>query len=165
MSRGACIIMSTSKIKNAIHENFIQFLQQKEQYENRLSSAFIEELRKLIEIESTLNITELHTIACIGEQEPINVTSIAETMNLSKGNTSKITNKLLKAGWVRRAQLNDNKKEVYFRLTAAGKRLFAIHDELHIKEQQRMNDFLDRYSESELDLMKRLFGDLVDFYH
>ncbi|RAR43230.1 MarR family transcriptional regulator [Paenibacillus sp. MDMC362] len=158
--------MSTSKmIKNAIHENFIQFLQQKEQYENRLSSAFIEELRKIIEIEATLNITELHTIACIGEQEPINVTSIAETMKLSKGNTSKITNKLLKAGWVRKAQLNDNKKEVYFRLTAAGKRLFAIHDEFHIKEQQRMNEFLERYSDSELDFIKRLFGDLADFYH
>lgn len=158
--------MSTSKmIKTAIHENFIQFLQQKEQYESRVSSAFIEELRKIIEIEPTLNMTELHTIACIGEKEPINVTSIAETMNLSKGNTSKITNKLLKAGWVRRAQLNDNKKEVYFRLTTAGKRLFAIHDELHIKEQQRINEFLDRYSDSELDFIKRLFGDLADFYH
>lgn len=157
--------MSTNKmIKTAIHENFIQFLHQKEQYEHRETGDFLEELRKTIESVSTLNITEVHTIACIGEEEPINVTSIAEKMNLSKGNTSKITNKLLKAGWVRKAQLNDNKKEVYFRLTTAGKRLFAIHDELHNKEQQRMYDFLDKYSESELEFIKRLFGDLADFF-
>ncbi|WP_235439609.1 MarR family transcriptional regulator [Paenibacillus sp. DMB20] len=157
--------MSTNKmLKTAIYENFIQFLHQKEQYENRETGVFIEELRKMIEVVSTLNMTELHTIACIGELEPINVTSIAEKMNLSKGNTSKVTNKLLKAGWVRKAQLNDNKKEVYFRLTTAGKKLFALHDELHNKEQQRMYKFLDKYSESELDLIKQLFGDLVDFY-
>ncbi|WP_236575904.1 MarR family transcriptional regulator [Paenibacillus sp. USDA918EY] len=108
--------------------------------------------------------TELHTIACIGEQEPINVTSIAERINLSKGNTSKIAHKLLKAGWVRKAQLNDNKKEVYFRLTPVGKKLFAAHDELHTKEKQRMYEFLERYNESELEFIKRLFGDMVDFY-
>lgn len=151
-------------VKIAIHDNFIRFLEQKEQYENRETAVFLEELRKTIEVESSLNMTELHTIACIGEQEPINVTSIAEKMNLSKGNTSKITNKLLNAGWVRKTQLNDNKKEVYFRLTTAGKKLFALHDELHRKEQQRMYAFLDKYSESELDFIKRLLGDLSDFY-
>lgn len=85
-------------------------------------------------------------------------------LNLSKGNTSKVTNKLLKAGWVRKAQLNDNKKEVYFRLTPVGKKLFALHDELHAKEAQRMNEFLGRYTGAELRFIKRLFGDLVDLY-
>lgn len=111
-----------------------------------------------------MNMTELHIIACIGEQEPINLTSIAERINLSKGNTSKIANKLLKAGWVRKAQLNDNKKEVYFRLTSVGKKLFAAHDELHAKEKQRMYEFLGKYNESELEFIKQLFGDMVDFY-
>ncbi|CAH0122630.1 MULTISPECIES: MarR family transcriptional regulator [unclassified Paenibacillus] len=151
-------------LKTAIHENFIRFFHQKEQYENREISVFLEELRKMIEAVPALNMTEVHTIACIGEQEPINVTSIAEKMNLSKGNTSKVTNKLLKTGWVRKTQLNDNKKEVYFRLTPAGKRLYALHDELHNKERQRMYEFLNQYSETELDFIKRLFGDLGDFY-
>ncbi|WP_089153560.1 MarR family transcriptional regulator [Paenibacillus tuaregi] len=157
--------MSTNEIiKATIHENFIQFLHQKEQYESRLAGVFLEELQKLAELGVSINMTELHTIACIGEQEPINVTSIAEKMDLSKGNTSKITAKLLAAGWVRKTQLSDNKKEVYFRLTAAGKKLFAYHDELHNKEQMRMYEFLDKYSESELDFIKRLFGDIADLY-
>ncbi|WP_256992227.1 MarR family transcriptional regulator [Paenibacillus sp. XY044] len=157
--------MTTNQmIKASIHDHFIQFLQQKEQYEARMAGDFLEELHKMIGTESTLNMTELHTIACIGDQEPINVTSIADKMNLSKGNTSKITHKLLKAGWVRKTQLNDNKKEVYFRLTTAGKRLFAIHEELHNKEMQRMEQFLNKYSETELEFIKRLFGDLTDLY-
>ncbi|WP_145022709.1 MarR family transcriptional regulator [Paenibacillus sp. Y412MC10] len=155
---------TADKNKAAIHEFFIQFLQQKEEYESRISATYLEDIRKHIGAEFSLNMTELHTIACIGEQEPINVTSIAEKMKLSKGNTSKIASKLLKAGWVRKAQLNDNKKEVYFRLTPAGKKLFAAHDELHMMEKQRMYEFLGRYSDAELELIKRLFADMVDFY-
>ncbi|WP_079912530.1 MarR family transcriptional regulator [Paenibacillus sp. 32352] len=150
--------------KSAILEHFIQFLQQKEQYESWITGSYLEEIRKHIGVELSLNMTELHTIACIGEREPINVTSIAEALNLSKGNTSKVTNKLLKAGWVRRAQLSDNKKEVYFRLTPVGKKIFAVHDELHTKEKQRMYEFLEKYTEAELELIKQLFEDLIDFY-
>ncbi|WP_410767769.1 MarR family transcriptional regulator [Fontibacillus sp. BL9] len=155
---------TSNRNKAAIHEFFIRFLQQKEQYETRITSTYLEDIRKHVDADFSLNMTELHTIACIGEQEPINLTSIAERLNLSKGNTSKIAKKLLEAGWVRKAQLNDNKKEVYFRLTPAGKKLFAAHDELHTKEQQRMNGFLEKYSETELEIIKRLFEDLTDFY-
>lgn len=159
------MIMGTSnRNKTAIHECFIQFLQQKEQYEARITETYLEDIRKHMDVEFNLNMTELHTISCIGEQEPINVTSIAEKLNLSKGNTSKIAKKLLEAGWVRKAQLNDNKKEVYFRLTPAGKKLFAAHDDLHKKEEQRMYEFLERYDETELEFIKRLFEDLSDFY-
>lgn len=155
---------TSNKNKNAIHESFIQFLQHKEQYESRISASYLEDLRKHIDASFSLNMTELHTIACIGEQEPINITSIAERIHVSKGNTSKIANKLLKAGWVRKAQLNDNKKEVYFRLTPGGKKLFAAHDELHAKEKQRMYDFLDQYSNAELEFIKKLFDDMAAFY-
>ncbi|RCX22543.1 transcriptional regulator [Fontibacillus phaseoli] len=155
---------TSNRNKAAIHEFFIRFLQQKEQYETRIASTYLEDIRKHIDADFSLNMTELHTIACIGEQEPINLTSIAERLNLSKGNTSKIAKKLLEAGWVRKAQLNDNKKEVYFRLTPVGKKLFAAHDELHTKEEQRMYEFLERYSEAELEIIKRLFEDLTEFY-
>lgn len=155
---------TANKNKNAIHELFVQFLERKEQYETRITATYLEDIRKHIDSEFTLNMTELHTIACIGEWEPINVTTLAERINVSKGNTSKITNKLLKTGWVRKAQLNDNKKEVYFRLTPVGKKLFAAHEELHAKEKQRMYEFLERYNERELEFIKQLFGDMVDFY-
>lgn len=105
---------TASKNKTAIHEFFVQFLEHKEQYETRITATYLKDIRKHIESEFSLNMTELHTIACIGEQEPINLTSIAERINLSKGNTSKIANKLLKAGWVRKAQFNDNKRKCIF---------------------------------------------------
>jgi hypothetical protein len=31
-------------------------------------------------------------------------------------------------------------------------------------EKQRMYEFLGRYSDAELELIKRLFADMVDFY-
>jgi DNA-binding MarR family transcriptional regulator len=147
-----------------IHSLFIKFLHQIEQYEDRESGAFLEELRKIIAIETPLNLTEIHVISSIGQNEPINLTTIAEKMEISKGNVSKVCTKLLKQGWVRKTQLSDNKKEIFIRLTPSGKKLFDLHEELHMKVQQHFMSFLDLYSETELEFAKRFLIDLIDFY-
>ncbi|MET3210311.1 UNVERIFIED_CONTAM: DNA-binding MarR family transcriptional regulator [Paenibacillus sp. PvR008] len=90
--------------------------------------------------------TDIHVIDCIGRHEPINVTTLADRIELSKGTVSKVSTKLLKEGWIRRTQLNDNKKEIYFRLTPLGKKLFLVHERLHVKVQHQLLQFLDRYS-------------------
>ncbi|MEK8126571.1 MarR family transcriptional regulator [Paenibacillus filicis] len=154
----------TDQVKTNIYNLYIKFIQQKDQYEDSINSVLQEELRQLIDPDISLNMTEIHVISCIGHHEPINVTSLADRMELSKGNISKITYKLLKRGWVRRTQLNDNKKEIYFRLTSPGKKLFAIHEQLHRKEQLRLYGFLDGFSESELVFIRRFFLDFIDLY-
>ncbi|MGW8959415.1 MarR family transcriptional regulator [Paenibacillus sp. NPDC055715] len=54
--------------------------------------------------------TDIHVMDCIGRYEPINVMTLADRIELSKGTVSKVSTKLLKEGWIRRNQLNDNKK-------------------------------------------------------
>ncbi|MCY8721645.1 MarR family transcriptional regulator, partial [Bacillus sp. S10C12M] len=74
---------------------------------------------------------------------------------------SRISTKLLSAGFLHRTQLSDNKKEVYFRLTPAGKKLHNLHKYYHQKVEQRFLSFFDRYTEEEILFAERLFRDLV----
>ncbi|MGG3836929.1 MarR family transcriptional regulator [Paenibacillus thiaminolyticus] len=114
--------------------------------------------------EGAYNFTIIHVIDCIGRYEPINTTSIAEKMELSKASITKMTSKLFDEGFVKRTQLNDNKKEVYFRLTPKGRRLFDLHEHLHQVEENRFLQFLDRYTPEQLDCIKQFSRDLVEYY-
>lgn len=150
--------------KEYVYDLFLKFFHQMEQFEEHESELLLEELRKTIAIEGSMNMTEIHVIACVGQHEPINLTSVAEKMELSKGNISKVTNKLLKQGWLRKTQLNDNKKEIFFRLTPTGKKLFAVHEKLHEKAQEQFMGFLSQYDGSELAFIKKLMLDILSFY-
>ena len=60
---------------------------------------------------------------------------------MSKASITKISKKLLALDLIHRTQLNDNRKEVYFRLTPQGKKLFELHRALHEAEEQRFMRF------------------------
>ena len=89
------------------------------------------------------NMTTIHVISCIGHDEPINNTGIAKKMNLSKANITKISSKLLKEGLIKRFQLTDNKKEIYFRLTPSGKQVFELHEKFYQQKVDQFSRFLD----------------------
>ncbi|MDY8024817.1 MarR family transcriptional regulator [Paenibacillus polymyxa] len=145
-----------------VYDLLIKMNHQLEQHQQRERISFLEEIHEHFDGIASLNLTDVHLIDCIGRHEPINVTTLADRMELSKGTVSKVSTKLLKEGWIRRTQLNDNKKEIYFRLTPLGKKLFFVHERLHAKVQQQLFQFLDRYSSEELNVLKRLLSDGVD---
>ncbi|WP_225353112.1 MarR family transcriptional regulator [Secundilactobacillus paracollinoides] len=61
---------------------------------------------------------EVHTIEFIGNHPDANVTIIANAMYVTRGAVSKMTRRLMKNALIERYQKPDNKKEIYFRLTA-----------------------------------------------
>ena len=62
------------------------------------------------------NMTSIHVIACIGENQPINNITIARKMNLSKANITKINTKLIKENLITRFQSADNKRRYIINL-------------------------------------------------
>lgn len=150
---------NTEIVKMQLHELYMKFLHQQELQEQSESEALLAEIQHSLSGGASLNLTEIHVISCIGQNEPLNVTAIAEKMSISKGNISKICSKLLKEDWIRKTQLSDNKKEVYFRLTAAGKKAFMLHEQLHGRAQQLFVRFLDRYDGEQLSFLKRVLMD------
>ena len=93
--------------------------------------------------------SETHCIDYIGKTELPNVTKIAENMQMTRGAISKMTKKLLAKGLIEKYTLENNKKEVYFRLTESGMELYKEHEKRHKLWEQRDSKFLERQSQSE----------------
>jgi len=108
---------------------------------------------------------ELHIVDCINRNAPINVTSIASTLGITKGGVSKITTRLLKRGWIYKSQLMDNRKEIYFRLAPEGKKVAAIHNTFHQVAAQNIERLLQNYEPSELQFLERLIDDAINSYN
>ncbi|KXZ18828.1 MarR family transcriptional regulator [Bacillus nakamurai] len=158
--------MDSSHLEHAKHtilERLTDIFHQQERCEEEIRASLagrIEQLREENGKKLQLTLTEIHVLSCIGDHEPINVTSIADKMETTKATVSRICSKFLQAGFLRRTRLSDNKKEVYFRLAPAGKELHSLHQEYHENIKERFMRFLDRYTEEELLFAERLFRDL-----
>ncbi|HZG80106.1 MAG TPA: MarR family transcriptional regulator [Brevibacillus sp.] len=109
-----------------------------------------------------LSLTELHVIQCIGLGGNANVTAISQKIGVTKSAISKITTKLLNKGLITRYQLQDNQKEVYFRLTEQGEVVFTIHEQQHQKIGNEWKAFLGRYTGEELAFLHRLLQDALE---
>lgn len=81
--------------------------------------------------------SEVHCIEKIGKQTDPNVTKLAEVLYMTRGAVSKLTKKLIKRGLIDSYQKADNKKEIYFKLTEQGEKIFQTHEKLHKEFQER----------------------------
>lgn len=98
---------------------------------------------------NTLNINEVHTIDYIGKTEKANVTKITNYLKISKGGVTKITKKLILKKYINIYQTPENKKEKYFNLTEAGKKIFIKHKKLHMLAIKRDKKIFENFSENE----------------
>lgn len=96
---------------------------------------------------------EVHYIECIGRNLDFNVTRLAESLYMTRGAISKMTKKLIEKGIIESYQKPDNKKEIYFRLTEQGKRIYKVHEELHREFQERDKAVFDEVTEEQFDSM------------
>lgn len=130
--------------KQEIFDLYIRLIHQQEQQETVMKERISAEMKKMereFGAELKLNMSDIHTISCIGDHEPINVTSISEKMGFSKATVSRITAKLTEKGLVSKTQLSDNKKEIYFRLSHKGRSIHHLHQREHEKSNKGLNDF------------------------
>lgn len=149
-------------LKRLLYERFLHFSHLTEQ----MFAAEIEQFANLARLQGLSsfsgNMTTIHVIDCIGSHEPINNTSIAEKMNLSKASITKISAKLLKEGCIKRSQMNDNRKEVYYSLTSKGRQLFEVHASMHDIIERRFIGVMSSFSEAELQAALKFFQTMID---
>lgn len=96
---------------------------------------------------------EIHCIGMIGEMENPTASKIAERMKMTRSAISKMTKRQIKAKLVEKYSLDTNKKEVYFRLTEAGWKLYQEHENRHRLWEQRDTEFFQHHSAEELNRM------------
>ncbi|MDA8425566.1 MAG: MarR family transcriptional regulator [Treponema sp.] len=97
--------------------------------------------------------TEVHCIEYIGRNADPNVTRLAESFYVTRGAISKLTKRLMEKGVIESYQKPDNKKEIYFRLTAQGKAIFKVHEALHREFQRRDKAVFAQVTEEQYDIV------------
>lgn len=107
--------------------------------------------------------SETHCIDYIGKLELPNVTKIAEHMQMTRGAISKMTRKLLAKGLIEKYTLENNKKEVYFKLTDRGMLLYKEHEKRHKLWEKRDMQFLSRYSKEEIELVMKFMKEFNEY--
>ena len=97
--------------------------------------------------------SEVHCIEYIGRNIDSNVTKLAESFFMTRGAISKLTKKLIEKGLIESYQKQDNKKEIYFRLTEQGKVIYKIHEELHQEFRERDKAVFEKVTDEQFDSM------------
>jgi len=100
--------------------------------------------------------SEIHCIEYIGRNIDSNVTKLAESFFMTRGAISKLTKKLIEKGLIESYQKQDNKKEIYFRLTEQGKVIYKIHEELHQEFRERDKAVFEKVTDEQFDSMLNL---------
>jgi DNA-binding MarR family transcriptional regulator len=104
--------------------------------------------------------SEVHCIEFIGSNADSNVTRLAESLYMTRGAATKITQKLIQKSVIESYQKQDNKKEIYFRLTEQGQAVYKIHEGLHAEFTARDRTVFEQVTDEQFDIML----DFVDTY-
>lgn len=109
---------------------------------------------------NSYSISEMHCIECIGKIEYPNVTKISQSLNITRGGISKMIKKLICKGAITAYAREENKKEIYYRLTEAGIKVFLAHEKMHKAWNDEDKEFFKQYDEQKV----KLIIDFVDKY-
>lgn len=97
--------------------------------------------------------TEVHCVEAIQEIDNPNVQKLSRELYMTRGAISKLTKKLLAKGLIESYQRDDNKKEIYYKLTTKGYEVFAIHERLHAQFQERDRKVFENVKDEQYDAM------------
>lgn len=105
----------------------------------------------------------IHCLDAIGILDDPNVTKIAEHLKMTRGAISKITKKLITNNLITTYQSDNNKKEIYFKLTSAGERLFLDHQARHQKYIARDITFFEQQDTYKMEIVKEFLNEFNDY--
>lgn len=87
--------------------------------------------------------SEAHLIEIIHNHPDANTSEMAAILGLTKGSISIRTAKLCRKGLIEKYKQEGNKKEVYYRLTPIGQRVYDGHEKFHADQNRAIyNKFL-----------------------
>jgi DNA-binding MarR family transcriptional regulator len=105
-----------------------------------------------------LHPSEIHTLQAVGDQDEINITSLAERLGITKSGVSQMANKLEKKGLIEKCRKSGNEKEVLLKMTEKGNVAYMGHELYHRRIQEMIDAELDNYDDAEIALMVRFLS-------
>lgn len=105
---------------------------------------------------------EVHCIELIEKMEDANVTKLSKAFKMTRGALSKIIRKLIEKGAVEIYQKPENKKEIYYKLTAVGMSIYMEHEEMHKSRIIRDSIIFSKLSAEEKNVFINILGKVYE---
>jgi DNA-binding MarR family transcriptional regulator len=109
-----------------------------------------------------VSLSECHLLHHVGLEGHPNATRLAKALGMTKSGVSKLTAKLQKKRFILTERIPGNRKEIYYRLTADGEKIFRIHAKLHLAAEDKMIQVIRKYGEEDLavigDFLRKTSG-------
>lgn len=112
---------------------------------------------------------EVHTLEMVFHHPGVNTTELSTTSGILKGTISKIMRRLEEMELVESYKTGGNLKEVHYRTTALGRKVFDAHMKFHegrLKDAEFYNRFDAMQTEKKEEIVDMLnrFGDMMKEY-
>ncbi|MCS7461277.1 MarR family transcriptional regulator [Paenibacillus doosanensis] len=150
------------KLKNRIEKSMYRiFISESDEDNDRawiVERITDDRLKKLV---PRLSVSSLHILDVIHRHDGIKGVDIAREMDITKGTVSKITRKLLEQGLIRKTQLPDNLKEIYFSVTPLGAELAELHRLFHREQDQKAMELLASFDLASLEIVANFLEKLA----
>lgn len=78
-----------------------------------------------------LSVSEIHTINAVGIGDPLRMSSIAASLNITVGTLTVAVNNLVKKGYLEKYRSEEDRRVVNVILTETGKNVYFIHKDIH----------------------------------
>ncbi|QPA31682.1 MarR family transcriptional regulator [Thermaerobacillus caldiproteolyticus] len=149
---------------NTIHEQAFQAVQDfviKRERKIQTRQSMVDKIAyDLKDLKKNWTITQLHIVSLINSNNnPVNNTFLANKLNISKAAVSKAISVLMKHNILSSHKNENNNREIYYTLTEEGKRLAAIHDQMHEIVKNRYIQLFKQFSDSELEIVIKFLNE------
>jgi len=104
---------------------------------------------------------EAYLMSAIKANSQANVGELADRLEVTKGAVSQISRKLTRKGLIETYQLEDNRKEVYLRLTNLGKKVLVGQEKFRKKLHGEIFNYLGRLEEKNIQVILDFFDTMI----
>lgn len=106
--------------------------------------------------------SEIHTIESIYNHEDINATTLAKILGVTNGALNQMTTRLIKKGLVEQYHKENNKKDVYYKLTDLGNTANNAHKQHHAKLYNDILTYLHSLEPGQLSTINDFLDNIID---
>lgn len=117
-----------------------------------------ENQKRIYGTDTPLSKAEIHTMAAVGDNPNINITSLADVLGITKGAASQMIYKLVDKGMVVKKVSPDSDTEVVLTLTADGVANYKAHEEYHQQTTDKALNLLKGIPEPFYNYMLEYFS-------
>ena len=106
----------------------------------------------------TLSVVALHTLSALTKKDLTGI-ELATILSVTRGGVTRAAQNLIKYQFLTTYQSENDKKKIFYHLTAKGQKVAAIHDKMHKIMDLKLGKIFEKYDENEKSIILKFLAD------